>query len=478
MSEVELKAKPEELAAQDIVIFGATGSLARLKLFPALYDLTVDNQMPPAGKIIGLARSKVDLEAFKDLAKQSIQQHARNHFDEETWHRLAERLQYFALDENGHDNLKGALSQSQRLVYLAIPPSAFGDTVRALARNDLIRGTRLLIEKPFGRDLQSAIDLDRELRDVLEENQIFRIDHYLGKETVQNILVFRFGNSVFERVWNRDAIDHIEVTMAESDGVDGRGAFYEEVGALRDVVQNHLLQLLSLLTMEPPASFDAEAVRDEKAKLLHAVKPLDPNQVVRGQYRRGKIDGDDVVGYLDEKDVPAESNIETYVAARVQIENWRWAGVPIVLRTGKRLPYKATEIEIAFKNVPRSYFGDTATESLRPNTLQLSIQPEEEITFSFVAKIPGPSISVKPVAMNFSYEGNFSAEPAEAYQRLIHDAMSGDATLFVRADSVERAWRVVQPALDSPPPLHPYDAGTWGPKEADRLVAGLDWNLK
>jgi glucose-6-phosphate 1-dehydrogenase len=294
---------------------------------------------------------------------------------------------------------------------------------------------------------------------------------------VQNILVFRFGNSVFERVWHRDAIDHIEVTVAESDGISGRGAFYEEVGALRDVVQNHLLQILSILTMEPPASFDAQAIRDEKSKLLRAIQPLRPEDVVRGQYRRGHIDGNAVGGYLDEKDVPPESNVETYVAARVRIENWRWAGVPIFLRTGKRLPYKATEIEIAFKDVPRSYFGDSASTGLRPNSLTLSIQPEEEINFSFVAKVPGPAINVKPVTMNFSYDGNFSADSAEAYQRLIHDAMAGDATLFVRADSVERAWSIVQPVLDNPPPVQHYQAGSWGPTAADHLVAGYDWHL-
>ena len=477
MSEVTLKARHDALSPQDIVIFGGTGSLARLKLFPALYDLTADGLMPPAGKVIGLARSPMSIEAYHELARQAVQLYSRNEYDEDVWRKLVERLSFIALDDRGYKNLKAALTQPERLVYLAIPPSAFGPTVRSLAEHGLVAGTRLLIEKPFGRDLQSAIDLDRELRAVLDESQIFRIDHYLGKETVQNILVFRFGNSVFERVWSRDAIDHIEITVAESDGIGGRGSFYEEVGALRDVVQNHLLQILSILTMEPPASFDAEAIRDEKSKLLHAVKPLAPADVVRGQYRRGHIDGHAVESYLEEKDVPPESDIETYVAARVRIENWRWAGVPIFLRTGKRLPVKATEIEIAFKDVPTSYFGDTASAELRPNSLTLQIQPEEAINFSFVAKVPGPAISVKPVTMTFNYDGNFSAEPAEAYQRLIHDAMAGDGTLFVRADSVERAWRIVQPALDNPSTLHPYEAGTWGPEAAEKLVAGYEWHL-
>ena len=477
MADIAFVPPRASLAPQDIVIFGGTGSLARLKLFPALYDLTADGLMPPAGRIIGLARSPMSTGAYRELARQAAQMHARNRYDEDTWSKLAERLDFVTLDDEGYKNLETVLTQPERLVYLAIPPSAFGPTARALAEQGLVEGTRLLIEKPFGRDLQSAIDLDRELREVLEEEQIFRIDHSLGKETVQNILVFRFGNSVFERVWHRDAIDHIEVNVAESDGIGGRGAFYEEVGALRDIVQNHQLQILSILTMEPPASFEAEAIRDEKSKLLRAIKPLDPADIVRGQYMRGRINGHEVPGYREEEKVPPDSDVETYVAARVEIENWRWAGVPIFLRTGKRLPFKATAIEIAFKDVPRSYFGGTAPAGLRPNSLALNIQPKEEINFSFVAKVPGPSINVKPVTMTFKYEGNFSAEPAEAYQRLIHDAMAGDATLFVRSDSVERAWRIVQPALDNPPPLYPYEAGTWGPPAADKLVAGYDWHV-
>ncbi len=341
-----------------------------------------------------------------------------------------------------------------------------------------MEGTRLLIEKPFGRDLASACDLDRRLSAVLDESQIFRIDHYLGKETVQNILVFRFGNSVFERIWNRDAIAHIEITVAESAGMDGRGYFYEEVGALRDIVQNHMLQVLSLLTMEPPASFDAEAIRDEKVKLLKAVQPLDPATVVRGQYTRGRVDGREVPGYRDEENVAPNSDIETFAAARISIENWRWAGVPIYLRTGKRLPFRATEIEIAFKSVPRSYFEATPVEHVSPNTLTMCIQPDEQITLSFLAKVPGQEINVQQVSMNFSYDDAFSAEPAEAYERLIRDAVEGDRTLFVRSDSVERAWEIVQPVLDNPPPLRFYEPGSWGPLESDEIVSPLRWHLR
>jgi glucose-6-phosphate 1-dehydrogenase len=466
------------LNPQDIVIVGGTGSLARLKLLPALYDLAYDRLLPPGGQIIGLARSPMSGQAYRELTRQAVLLNSRNEFDEDVWQKLAERVSFIQLGEDGYGELQRSLHEKERLIYLAIPPSAFGSTVRALAGQALIEGTRLLIEKPFGRDLQSARELDRELREVLDESQIFRIDHYLGKETVQNIIVFRFGNSVFERVWNRDAINHIEITVAESEGIEGRGAFYEEVGALRDIVQNHMLQLLSLLTMEPPAAFDAESIRDEKTKLLRAVKPLQREQIVRGQYTRGKVGAREVPGYLEEADVAPDSLTETYVAARVEIENWRWAGVPIYLRTGKALPYRATEIEIAFQDVPRSYFAETAIGEMQPNTLTLCIQPEEEINFTFLAKVPSPSIKVKPVNMNFSYEGNFSAEAAEAYQRLILDAMQGDHTLFVRADSVEQAWEIVQAALDDPAPLYRYAAGTWGPPEADKLIAPYPWHLQ
>jgi glucose-6-phosphate 1-dehydrogenase len=387
-------------------------------------------------------------------------------------------MSFLSLRIEDFAELRRRLHQPERLVYLAIPPNAFGETVRALAAEGLASGTRLLIEKPFGRDLASACSLDAELREVLDESQIFRIDHYLGKETVQNILVFRFGNSVFERVWNRDAIDHIEITVAETAGVDGRGDFYEEVGAIRDVVQNHLLQVLSLLTMEPPASFEAEAVRDENVKLLRAVRPMDPARMVRGQYTRGPVNGREVPGYRDEENVAPNSDTETFAAMRISIENWRWAGVPIYLRTGKRLPKQATEIEIAFKDVPAPFFAPTGIEELQPNTLALCIQPEESITFSFLAKVPGPDINVKPVTMNFNYGSAFAGEPAEAYERLIRDAIEGDRTLFVRADSVERAWQIVQPVLDNPPPLRFYPAGTWGPQESEDLIAPWPWHLR
>lgn len=462
----------------DIVIIGATGNLARRKLLPALYDLETQGLLPARGRIIGTARSPYSQEAFRGMAQEAIKDESRTPWDDETWTGLAARFTYIQLPDGDLTELRKQLTQSERLVFLAIPPSYFGSTAQGLAEQGLVDGTRLLIEKPFGRDLESACALDQELRSVLDESQIFRIDHYLGKETVQNILVFRFGNAVFERLWNRDAIAHIEITVAESTGMDGRGYFYEEVGALRDIVQNHLLQVLSLLTMEPPASFDAEAIRDEKVKLLKAVQPLETANVVRGQYTRGRIDGSEVPGYREEEKVDPHSQIETFAAARIAIENWRWAGVPIYLRTGKRLPYRATEIEIAFKSVPRSYFENTPVDHVSPNTLTLCIQPEEEITFTFLAKVPGQEINVKQVPMNFSYESEFRAEPAEAYERLIRDALEGDRTLFVRSDSVERAWEIVQPVLDNPPPLGYYEAGTWGPYGSDELISPLRWHLR
>jgi len=462
----------------DIVIVGATGNLAKRKLLPALYDLEVQGLLPAQGRVIGTARSPYSQEAFRSMAREAIGAEARSAWDDETWAGLAARLKYIQLPDGDLSQLRAELTQAERLIFLAIPPSYFGSTARGLAEQGLVEGTRLLIEKPFGRDLESARDLDRELRSVLDESQIFRIDHYLGKETVQNILVFRFGNAVFERIWNRDAIDHIEITVAESVGMEGRGYFYEEVGALRDIVQNHMLQVLSVLTMEPPASFDAEAIRDEKVKLLRAVQPLDPANIVRGQYTRGMADGREAPAYREEENVAPDSDVETFAAAKIEIENWRWAGVPIYLRTGKRLPFRSTEIEIAFKTVPRTYFEATPVEHVSPNTLTLCIQPEEEITFSFLAKVPGQEINVKQVSMNFSYDSAFSAEPAEAYERLIHDAIEGDRTLFVRADSVERAWEIVQPALDNPPPLGFYVAGSWGPFESDELISPLTWHLR
>ena len=483
---LELRRTPDPCV---FVISGASGDLTQRKLFPALYALAARHMLPERFAVLGTARSPMSTDEFRKAMAEAVRKHARDYFRDDVWQELAAVTHYVPTefdDEEGEDRVVDKLNEidrehgtdGNRVHYLAVPPDAITTLVREIGERRTDDGwTRLIIEKPFGRDLASARKLNQEIRRFFREDEVFRIDHYLGKETVQNILVFRFGNSVFERVWNRDAVSHIEITVAESAGIEGRGEFYEEVGALRDVFQNHMLQILSLLTMEPPASFEAESIRNEKAKLLRAVRPLNPASAIRGQYTQGVVEGREVRGYLEEANVSPDSQTETFIAARVQIENWRWAGVPICLRTGKHLAGKATEIEIAFRDVPTCYFEKTDMGEMQANTLTLGIQPREEINFSFLAKVPGTLLKAKPVTMSFSYEEAFSDEPAEAYQRLLHDAVMGDSTLFVRSDSVERAWEIVQPVLDSPPALHSYAAGTWGPPAADDLIAPRHWHL-
>jgi glucose-6-phosphate 1-dehydrogenase len=468
----------EPPAPQDIVIFGASGDLSHRKLLPALYNLAAVGLLPKRGDIIGLARTDLGREGFRRLARESAEQSSRTGLDEKVWAGLAPRLDFIRLDEQGYANLKKRAGEDGRLVYLAVPPSVVPSIVRNLHDVGLAAGTRLIVEKPFGRDLASAQELNRTLHEIFDESQVFRIDHYLGKETVQNILVFRFGNSVFERVWNRDAIDHLQITVAESIGVEGRGAFYEEAGALRDIVQNHVLQVLSVLTMEPPANLAPESIRDEKAKVLGAMRPLAAAKTVRGQYTAGTIDGEAVPGYREEQGVVPDSNTETFFAAQLEIDSWRWAGVRFFLRAGKRLPRRASEVMIAFRGAPLCFFEGTGVEELQPNHVVLRIQPDEGITFSFLAKQPGAEVRVQPASMNFSYRDSFMCAPAEAYERLLHDAMDADHTLFAREDEVERAWTLVQPLLDNPPPLCTYPAGTWGPSEADDLIAPRVWHLR
>ncbi len=469
--------KPPE--DQDTIIIGATGDLARRKLLPALYNLFVRGLLPAQGRIIGYARSYLEDDEFRTRAADAVREFSRTDLDEKAWASFAQRLTFVCAEPDGFAGVLRRCEQPTRLVYLATPPSTFPSTIRELGEHGLDSGTRLVVEKPFGHDVASAKELENTLHEVFDESQIFRIDHYLGKETVQNILIFRFGNSLFERAWNRDAIDHIQITVAESIGIEGRGAFYEEVGALRDIIQNHVFQVLSLLTMEPPSSFKPEAIRDEKVKLFHAMQPLDPANVVRGQYSGSRVGGgEDVPGYRDEEGVDPDSQTETFAALRLAIDNWRWAGVPIFLRTGKRLPRRATEVLIAFRDIPIRFFEGTGVEQLPANHLTISIQPDEMISFAFLAKVPGPEIRVKPVHMGFSYGESFMAEPAEAYERLLHEAMDGDHTLFARGDGVERAWTVVQPVLDAMPPVRPYPAGSWGPPEADELIAPRTWHLR
>jgi glucose-6-phosphate 1-dehydrogenase len=467
----------EAAEPQDIVLIGATGDLARRKLLPALYNLAVDGLLPSEGAILGYARGEISDDEFRRRAEAAVREHSRRDFDEAVWAPLAKRLRYVCASQHGLAGIAGRGEQERRLIYLATPPSVFGETARELAEHGLDRGGRLVIEKPFGYDLRSACELDAELHRYFDEEQIYRIDHYLGKETVQNIMVFRFGNSIFERMWNREAIDHVQITVAESIGLEGRGAFYEEVGAFRDILQNHVLQVVSLLTMEPPSSFEAEAIRDEKVKLLRAIAPIRPEDVVRGQYTRGVIEGEPIPGYREEEGVAPDSETESFAAARLCIDNWRWAGVPFYIRTGKGMPRRVSEVHIQFRDAPISFFEPTQVSELRPNHLTLRLQPDEGITLSFMAKPPGPEVDADPVRMNFSYGEAFMSEPQEAYERLLYDAMDGDRTLFLRSDGVERAWALVEPVLNELPPVTYYPAGSWGPPEADKLIGPREWHL-
>jgi glucose-6-phosphate 1-dehydrogenase len=465
-------------ADQDIVVFGASGDLASRKLLPALYNLCAENLLPDRGDIVGTAPVEWSDDDFRTHAREAVASFSRTGIDDAAWQRLESRLRFVPLREGRRlDDLRAALTRDRRLVYLAVPSSAFVTLVQELGECNLADGTSLIIEKPFGHDLQSAHDLNSALHAVLPEERIFRIDHYLGKETVQNLLVFRFGNAIFERVWNRDCIERVEISVAESLGVDGRGKFYEETGALRDIVQNHLFQVLSVMAMEAPVCFEAEALRNEKVKLLRAVQPVHPNDVVRGQYTPGHIEGKEVPGYRDEPGVAGDSTTETFAALRLHIDTWRWSGVPFLLRTGKRLRRRDTRVVVAFRDVPLHFFaGLAAADSLESNRLVVRIQPDEGIALTFVAKQPGPEIVTQTVRMDFSYGTSFKTSPPEAYERLLHDALEGDHTLFIREDEVERGWQIIEPVLQRPPPVQPYAAGSWGPDQADALAAPSHWH--
>jgi glucose-6-phosphate 1-dehydrogenase len=463
---------------QDIILVGATGDLARRKLIPAIYDLFLDGLLPLNGRVIGYAREDTDDATFRLRAANAIRSGARRTLFDEAWTHLQERFVYVPRSRGGIGLAAKYATTPQRLIYLAIPPAAVPTVLEEIAANGLVEGSRIVLEKPFGFDLPSAQALDEQVRRHFHERQIFRIDHYLGKETVQNIAVFRFGNAVWERAWSRDAIDHVQITIGESIGAGGRAAFYDDVGALRDIVQNHALQLLALLAMEPPASFTASALRDETARVLRALRPIRPEDAVFGQYARGAVDGRPVHGYTEETGVPAGSQTETYVALRAEIDNWRWAGVPFFIRTGKRLPARLTEVLISFREPPVRLWESTGVEAdeRRPNHLVLRIQPDEGIALTFNAKVPGPEITHRPVQMRFRYGESFMTEPAEAYERLLYDAMDGDPMLFLRQDSVLRSWEVLQPLIDAPPLVHPYAAGSWGPAEADALIGERRWH--
>ena len=481
-----------------IVIFGASGDLTARKLIPALYHLFAAKQLPPVFRIIGFARREKNDSQWREELKAALQQFSRTKpVDESVWEAFAPNLFYCQGDFSevpaykkleqllvsfGNEQLRHNL-----LFYLATSPSQFGEVVEQLHLAGLLHleekpasWQRLVVEKPFGHDLQSARQLNSELTRYAHEKQVFRIDHYLGKETVQNILMFRFSNSIFEELWNRKAIDHVQITVSEKLGVGGRGGYYEEAGAIRDMFQNHLLQVMALVAMEPPVSLDAEPIRDEKVKLLKSIRALTvadvANQVVRGQYFAGMIDSQLRPGYRQETKVKSDSNVETYVAMKLFLDNWRWSGVPFFLRTGKSLPLSASEVRIQFKRTPNVLFAARCGPKLDANALTLRLQPNEGISLRFNGKVPGTSLQVRPVRMNFSYNTEFGAYTPEAYERLLLEAMAGDATLFIRRDEVETAWSIVDSirkgwegkALTN---REFYSAGTWGPVAADDLLA-------
>ena len=485
-----------------LVLFGATGDLAHRKVIPAMYHLWRNNLLPHEFVLLAVGRREYDDDSFRADIRASLEEYSRVlPIDEPAWRSFSERIRYHRCDfadPAGFDRLATTLDQldeeegtrGNRLFYLATQPSQFAEIVGQLGRVGLDHERhdggwrRVIIEKPFGHDLNSAVRLNREVGKVFRESQVYRIDHYLGKETVRNLLVFRFGNGIFEPLWNRRYVDHVQITVAESIGIENRGAFYEETGAVRDVLQNHLLQVVSLVAMEPPATFEADALRDEKVKVLRAIgtRPADPiSEVVRGQYGPGWVAATPVPGYRQEADVDPASETETFVAARFNIDDWRWSGVPFYVRTGKRLPKRSTEIAIQFREVPHHLFRDTSAEP-DANLLAIRIQPDEGIMLRFGAKVPGLGLNVRSVTMDFTYGSAFNVDSPDAYETLILDALQGDASLFTRADEVEEAWGIVDPFIEAwanegPPDFPNYEAGTWGPAEAEELLAreGRRW---
>ena len=478
-----------------MIIFGATGDLTKRKLIPALCNLAEGNLLSREFAIIGFSSNAFTTEAFRQQLTEDLKTMATSSIDPKTWEWFLERIYYVQgdfQDAAAYQRLKGQIeqvdkergTQGNRFFYLAVAPRFFSEIVRQLGKADLTREengrwTRVIIEKPFGHDLDSARQLNKDIKEILDESQIYRIDHYLGKETVQNIMVFRFGNSIFEPIWSRHFVDHVQITAAETVGVEHRGGYYETSGALRDMVPNHLFQLLSLTAMEPPVSFDADAVRNKQAEVLQAIQPASPEDVlcrmVRGQYGEGSGSDGRMAGYRGEPDVAPDSNTETYVALKLSIDNWRWAGVPFYLRTGKRLAKRVTEIAIQFSRTPFVLFRETTVKDLRSNRLVIQIQPEEGITLRFGAKIPGPVMNIGPVNMDFDYVRDFGISHSTGYERLLHDCMVGDATLFQRADMVEAGWKAIRPVLDVwkalPGRDFPnYAAGSSGPAEADELL--------
>jgi glucose-6-phosphate 1-dehydrogenase len=497
-----------------IVILGAKGDLAKRKLLPAIYQLAKDDLLPDGCDVLGTARDPMDDDAFRKMMGEAVRASDEiSEFDEDTWHALAPRIHYSAgdlSDATSYQRLARRLEEIEaqrpphernRLFYLAVPPSVFAPIVRALAESGLAPRMRdqverpwyrVVIEKPFGRSLETAHALNRLVLELFDECQLYRIDHYLGKETVQSILVFRFANAIFEPIWNRQSIHHVQITTAETVGVEQRGKYYEEAGVVRDMFQNHLLQLLTLTAMEPPAAMSADAVRDEKVKVLRSIRWLRDAEIdksaVRAQYGESTRDDSLTRAYRDEPDVARRSTTPTYAAVRFYVDNWRWTGVPFFLRSGKRLPRRVSEIAVQFREPPIMMFRHETRAQIAPNVLTLRIQPDEGVSLTFEVKAPGAAyqlsrgVEVAPVAMDFLYKDAFGDTNPPAYETLLLDVMLGDATLFTRSDEVEAAWRVIDPLIEHwekhPPTAMPiYEAGSWGPAEADRLVAshGIGW---
>jgi glucose-6-phosphate 1-dehydrogenase len=487
-----------------IVIFGASGDLTARKLIPALYHLFAEKQLPSPIRIIGFARREKSHDAWREELKAGLEKFSRSkRVDQAVWAAFATNIFYCQgefseasayqklgeqLNSFGNEQLKNNL-----VFYLSTSPSQFAEIVEHLSKARLLRRDeagpgwqRVVVEKPFGHDLASAQKLNGDLTRFAHEKQIYRIDHYLGKETVQNILMFRFSNSIFEQLWTRQSVDHVQITVSESIGVGGRGGYYEEAGALRDMLQNHLLQVMALIAMEPPVSLEAESIRDEKVKLLKSIRQLHPSQietsVVRGQYAEGEVGGQARLAYRQETKVRPGSNVETYVAAKFYVDNWRWSGVPFYLRTGKNLALSASEVRVQFRPTPNVLFAAHCGAKLDANAITLRLQPNEGITLRFNGKVPGTSLQIRPVRMHFSYDAEFGAYTPEAYERLLLEAIEGDATLFIRRDEVETAWGIVDPIREgwASRPLNDhefYTAGTWGPVAADQLlsVRGHAW---
>ncbi|MGH2636558.1 MAG: glucose-6-phosphate dehydrogenase [Actinomycetota bacterium] len=468
-----------ELRPQAVVIFGASGDLTKRKLLPAFYHLFLQGLLPKGFAIVGYARTEMTDEAFVEDARDHVRRFSRHVPEGEVWADFSRHLSYCPGSFSDPMAMKSLVQHLEgvderhgthggRFFYAATPPAAYPDIVQRLGEVGLHRDAKIVIEKPFGRDLASARELNAAIHEVFDESQIFRIDHYLGKENVQNILAFRFANGMFEPIWNRRYIDHVQITVAESIGIEGRGAFYEQTGTIRDMVSTHLFQVMTFVAMEPPVAFEPDRLRDETVKALRATQACRPDRVIRGQYR----------GYRDEEGVSDGSTVETFSAMELHVDNWRWAGVPFYLRTGKALRQKVSEITLKFRKVPFNVFKGTDIELAKRDHLTIRIQPNEGITIAFNAKRPGPGMNLGRVTMEFDYAEDFpQQEIADAYELLLLEAMRGDHSLFIRQDGVERAWEILQPVLEHPSPIRPYDPGSWGPPEVDALIAPRKWHV-